>query len=153
MRDMNGFTIVEILVVVVILAVVGLVMMVSVIPRIESNAKNNFITDAKLYIQAATKYYSDKKLEDESCTGGCVAISELNKMDVNVPGKKDYSGYVIVSLGENETKYAIAITNKYYYSFNRTDSNYAVNSDIFIEENVMSDYDNIKDFPTKCPKK
>ena len=153
MEDKKGFTIVEILVVVVILAVIGLVIMISIIPRIESNAKNSFISDAKLYIQCATKYFSDEKIKNPESTGGCISISSLNKQDIDITDKNNYVGYVIVSLDEKETKYEIAITNKYYYSYNRTDSKYAVDSDKFIEENVLDNYDSVKSFPTKCPNK
>ena len=151
MMKRNGFTIVEILVVVVILAVVGLIIMISVIPRIESNAKNNFITDAKLYIQAATKYYSDKKINNPESNGGCISISDLNKKSINIKNKKDYSGYVRVYLTEDEAQYEIAITNKYYYSYNRTNNTYAVDGEKFIEENIMDNFADIKKFPTKCP--
>lgn len=153
MKDRNGFTIVEILVVVVILAVVGLIIMISVIPRIEDNAKNNFITDAKLYIQQATEYFSDKKVEDSSYTSGCISISELNKLGIDLANKKDYSGYISITLDKDEVKYDIAITNKYYYTYNRTNNTYVVDSDKLISENLLDDYDSVEDFPTKCSSK
>ena len=152
MINKKGFTVVEILVVVVILAVVGLIIMMSVIPRIEQNAKESFVNDGKLYLQAATKYFSDTAISDESFSGGCISIDELNKNDVGVIDKKNYSGYIIVNKSEeNEVTYQIVITNKRFYTYNRLDNTYLVSSDEFESEAVLDNFGNVKDFPTKCP--
>ena len=152
MINKKGFAIVEILVIVVILAVVGLIIMMSVIPQIEQNAKESFLTDSKLYIQAATKHFSDIKIDEENFTGGCVSISDLNKTDVGVVDKKNYSGYISLALDEdNNIIYNISITNKRFYSYNRLNNNYLVDSEEFEEGNILDNYDTVKDFPTKCP--
>ena len=151
MKNSKGFTIVEILVVVVILSVVGLIIMMSVIPHIEKNAKESFVTDGILYLQAATKYFSDKAIEDEKFDGGCITIADLNKTDVGVTDKKNYKGYITVSKDENDFIYGIVITNQRFYSFNRSKNNYLVESSNFAVEAIMDNYKSIKGFPNKCP--
>ena len=154
MSNKKGFTIVEILVVVVILAVVGLIIMMSVIPQIEQNAKDAFIKDIKLYLQASTKKLTDAKIEGEEFTSKCVSISDLNKTDVGVVDKSNYRGYVITSLDpeDNTVIYNIAITNKRFYSYNRLDNSFLVDGEEFDDSNVLDNYDEVNDFPSKCPK-
>ena len=148
----KGFTIVESLVVVVILAVVGLIIMMSVIPQIEANARDNFLNDSKLYLQAATKYFSDNNIESEEFAGGCVSIKDLNKTNVGVEDKSSYIGYVSAVLDEEgNLVHNICITNKRFYSYNRLNNNYLVDGDEFEEGNVLDNYDIVKDFPNKCP--
>lgn len=153
MINKKGFTVVEILVVVVILAVVGLVIMLSIIPQIEQNAKDSFINDMKLYLQTSTKKITDDKIDGEDFTSKCISISDLNKTDIGVVDKNNYAGYIITSLDpEDKTViYNIAITNKKFYSYNRTDSSYLVDGEEFDDSNIMDNFDDIKGFPTKCP--
>ena len=152
MQTKKGFTVVEILVVIVILAVVGLVIMVSVIPRIERNAIEAFVNDGKLYLQAANKYYTDKKIEDEKTESTiCVSIKDLNKTGVKV-SSNDYEGYINITTDKDKKiSYEIALTNKRFYTFNRLTHNYLVNSDSFDDDSVLDNYDSISKFPTKCP--
>ena len=155
MSNKKGFTIVEILVVVVILAVVGLVIMMSIIPQIEQNAKDSFISDIKLYLQASTKEITDSKIEGEEFTSKCISIADLNKKDVGVVDKKSYMGYIVTTLDvEDKTVvYNIAITNKRFYTYNRTDSTFLVDGSKIDETNILDNYGDVKDFPSKCPSK
>ena len=155
MTNNKGFAIVEALVVVVILAVVGLIIMMSIIPQIEQNAKDSFIKDIKLYLQASTKKITDAKIEGEEFTSKCVSIADLNKTDVGVVDKGNYKGYIITSLDpeDNTVIYNIAITNKRFYSYNRLDNSYLVDGEEFDDSNVLDNYNEIKDFPIKCPSK
>ncbi len=152
MINKKGFTVVEILVVIVIIAVVGLIIMMSVIPQIEKNAKDSFITDGKLYLQAATKYFTDQVIEADEFKKGCISIEDLNKTDIGVIDKKNYSGYITVSLDDNKTAvYSIAITNNRFYTYNRLNSSYLIDSSKFIDDSILDNYDTVKDFPTNCP--
>ena len=154
MNNKKGFAIVEMLVVVVILAVVGLVIMMSVIPQIEQNAKDGFISDMKLYLQASAKEITDAKIDGEDFTSKCISISDLNKTDIGVVDKNNYSGYIITSLNpeDNTVIYNVAITNKKFYSYNRLDNSYLVDGSEFDDGSVLDNYDEINGFPTKCPK-
>ena len=151
MHTKKGFTIVELLVVIVILAVVGLIIMISVIPRIEKNAIDAFITDGKLYLQEANKYYASKKIDDKKTPESmCVSIKDLNKSGVKV-SSNDYEGYINISAKDNKISYNIALSNKRFYTFNRLTNNYSINSDSFDDDHVLDNYDEISKFPTKCP--
>ena len=155
MSNKKGFTIVEILVVVVILAVVGLVIMMSIIPQIEQNAKDSFISDIKLYLQASTKEITDSKIEGEEFTSKCISVADLNKKDVGVADKKSYMGYIVTTLDaeDNTVVYNIAITNKKFYTYNRIDSTFLVDGSEIDETSILDNYGDVKDFPSKCPSK
>ena len=151
MINKKGFTVVEILVVVVILAAVGLIITLGVIPRVEKNAKENFVDDGKLYLQAATKYFSDSKISGEDLSNGCISISDLNKSDVGVTDKNSYKGFIKMELlDDGSVSYNIAIINKKFYSYNSKDKTYIVESRKFSFESVLDKSSDVKDFPTKC---
>ena len=153
MINKKGFAVVEILVVVVVLAVVGLIIMMSVIPQIEQNAKDSFISDVKLYLQASSKKIADAKIDGEEFTSKCISISDLNKSDVGVIDKKNYSGYIITSLNpeDNTVVYNVAITNKKFYSYNRLDNSFLVDGQEIDDGSILDNYDEVNGFPTKCP--
>ena len=155
MINKKGFAVVELLVVVVILAVVGLIIMMSVIPQIEQNAKDSFISDMKLYLQAATKNLTDAKISGEDFTSKCISITDLNKSDVGVVDKNNYMGYIKTSLDpESKTVvYNIAITNKKFYSYNRLDNSFVIDGEEIDDGNVLDNFDSVKGFPNKCPSK
>ena len=149
----RGITVVEILVVIVILAVVGLVIMMSVIPRIEQNAKDNFIEDVKLYLQASAKEVTDDKIDGKEFTSKCLSIAELNKTKIGVVDKKNYSGYVTITLNatDKSVAYNIAITNGRFYSYNRISDSYLISGDKIEDDSFLDNFDDTKNFPTKCP--
>ncbi len=153
MSNKKGFTVVEILVVIVILAVVGLVIMMSIIPKIEQNAKNNFMDDVKLYLQASAKQVTDDKIDGKEFTNKCISITDLNKAKIGVVNKKNYSGYVTITLNATDKSvvYNIAITNGRFYSYNRISDSYLISGDKIEEASFLDNFDNAKNFPTKCP--
>lgn len=119
-NNKKGFTLVELLAVIVILAVVVLIAMTAVVPQMNKARVEAFVTEANKYIQAATNYYTDSQLSGTgmASTGGCVSIETLNSGYID---KKDsnYKGYVYITVatdasGKTTSTYTIALDNKNY---------------------------------------
>lgn len=105
----KGFTLVELLAVIVILAVIILVAMNAVIPQMEKARKNAFKTEAETYLKAAQTYYTATKM-----SGGnydCVTLTTLNNGYIT-KADSAYAGYV--EIGSSTADFKIVITNKEY---------------------------------------
>ena len=101
--EKNGFTLVELLAVIVILAVVILIAVTAVIPRMNNAKKSAFLDEALIYLKAGKEaYISDGTTE-------CYSIDDLGNYVKN--NKSGYSGTVFVSAG----RVSINLTNGKYY--------------------------------------
>ena len=88
-RMKNGFTLVELLAVIVILAVVILIAVTSVIPRMNNAKKKALIDEALMYLNAA----KESLVFEEEQVSSCINISNLNGKYIN-KSSESYSGIV-----------------------------------------------------------
>ena len=102
-RKKNGFTLVELLAVIVILAVVILIAVTAVLPRMNKAKKNSFYDEAVAYLKAGTEAY----VADESVE--CYNIDDLKEY-IKQP-KSGYTGVLFV----NEQGSKLYITDVKYY--------------------------------------
>ena len=109
MMNKKGFTLVELLAVIVILAVIILVAMNAVIPQMEKARKSAFKTEAETYLKAAQTYYTSSKIDGSAET--CVTIDTLNNGYIT-KADDSYEGYVL--MGETTDDFKIALTNDEY---------------------------------------
>ncbi|MBO5138240.1 MAG: type II secretion system protein [Bacilli bacterium] len=114
MKNNKGFTLIEILAVVVIIAVLALTAIPNVNRLIESSRKKNFISDAKTYINvfrngiAAREYMT---VDESICSipkSGYYSAIQLNQLDLEngtakSPWGYEYSGYVVIINKETST--------------------------------------------------
>lgn len=105
-NNKRGFTLVELLAVIVILGVITLIAVTSVIPRMNSARKNAFLDDAKVYFKA-----SDEIDLYNNNTTKCLDISEVNGEYVS-KNDDSYSGALYV-YPNGDTK--LYLTNGKYY--------------------------------------
>ena len=125
-NNKRGFTLVELLAVIVILAVVILIAVTAVVPRMNNAKKKAFIDEALIYLKAGKEAYT---AEDTECFN-------INEFDNYIKNNKDnYSGTLFV----NEKGATLNLTDGKYYVITSGD---------------LSDYD-IKDtaptnFITSC---
>ena len=100
----NGFTLVELLAVIVILAVIILIAVTAVIPRMNKAKKKAFIDEVLMYLKAGHEIYVENG-DTQSCF-------DLNDFDDYIKqSKENYTGTLFVS----ENKISINITNGKYY--------------------------------------
>ncbi len=101
-NNKSGFTLVELLAVIVILAVVILIAVTAVIPRMNNAKRKAFIDEALIYLKAGKEAYT---AEDTECFN-------INNFDSYIKNSKDnYSGTLFV----NEKGATLNLTDGKYY--------------------------------------
>ena len=115
-KNNKGFTLVELLAVIVILAVIILIAVNAIIPQMNKARKNSFIDEVAVYVQAAEKAYVANQI-DETTVVTCfpVAGSGDNVLNGNYVKKADtaYKGRIELDSDGNLSK--IYLTNGKYY--------------------------------------
>ena len=111
-NDKHGFTLVELLAVIVVLAIVMLVAVQSVLPQMEKARRQTLALDAQTAIEAANTYFMNLSLSTgkgfPSANNGknCVDINTLiNTGYFSVKG--DYYGKVVVEKSSNNYLYTV----------------------------------------------
>ena len=115
MKNNKGFTLVELLAVIVILAVIILIAVNAVIPQMNKAKKNSFIDEVAVYAQAAEKaYVSDQISDSNPITCFTVGSSGANELNGNFVKKADtqYKGKVLLNSDGSLKK--IYLKNKNY---------------------------------------
>lgn len=110
-NNKKGFTLVELLAVIVILAVVILIAVTAVIPRMETARKNAFVDEANAYAKAAVEANVNSQMSGTAST--CFTIKYLN---ANYIDKKDasYDGYVTVAVSNGVGTATVYLKNNKY---------------------------------------
>ena len=100
MKEKNkGFTLVELLAVIVILALVALIA-TPIILNVINDAKKQAAKDSAYgYMDAVEKYIVSSELEDKSINDGPYSVEELNNMGVSVKGSTPDNGNIEIESG------------------------------------------------------
>ena len=95
MKEKNkGFTLVELLAVIVILALIALIA-TPIILNVINDAKKQAAKDSAYgYMDAVEKYIVSSELEDKSIKDGTYSVEDLNSMGVNVKGSTPDNGTI-----------------------------------------------------------
>ena len=102
MKNKKGFTLVELLAVIVILAVVILIAVTAVIPRMNNAKKNAFVDEAQAYVKAAQEAAVAYQVDNPGGSAPtCVKVSYLNGNYIEKKGTA-YTGYITLN-GSNAT--------------------------------------------------
>lgn len=124
MKNKKGFTLVELLAVIVILAVIILIAINAVLPQMAKARKNSFADEVMNYAKAAeTKYVSDNADEEvtdgDVTTGICYMLKNLHGEYVT-KNDTSYTGVVILKRNATNTnlydKFTYIASNKFYYN-------------------------------------
>ena len=100
MKEKNkGFTLVELLTVIVILALIALIA-TPIILNVINDAKKQAAKDSAYgYMDAVEKYIVSSELEDKSIQDGTYRVEELNSMGVSVKGSTPDNGNIEIKNG------------------------------------------------------
>ena len=95
MKKKNGFTLVELLAILIILGIIALIT-VPIISKTLKDARINTAIDSSYgYIRAVDKLYYSKSLNDEDVVeDGIYTVSELKALGVSVDGREPSEGWV-----------------------------------------------------------
>ena len=95
MKKKNGFTLVELLAILIILGIIA-VITVPIISKILKDARINTLIDSSYgYVRAVDKLYYSKSLNDEDIVeDGIYTVSELKALGVSVDGREPSEGWV-----------------------------------------------------------
>ncbi len=110
----KGFTLVELLAVIVILAVIILVAMNAVIPQMEQARRSAFATEIQTFSKAAETYFTKKAMIDASVLSGnsCVKVATLKNEYV----KKSDAKYLGVACINNNNIYLTLTSGEFQYN-------------------------------------
>ena len=143
----RGFTLVELLAVIVVLAIVMLIALQAVLPAMDSARRQTFAIEANGAIDAANTYFMSSMWVPDA--GGvtlpigdeevCIGIKKLYDLGYTELNPDHYSGKVVVKKKGNNYLYTVYIQkdNKMMVNGEGNDGNYNVD----ITENNVFDYD------------
>ena len=146
MKKKRGFTLVELLAVIVILAVILIIAMPKISDVIKNSKESSLETTAKLIASQAEKKYTENQVLDNSSTIKCSDVVKLNENDygpcnitfddkgnakVTIVGKGKFEGMAVCNANKNSaTVSSDCSTDAKYFSYEDT----TVVSNVIVED-------------------
>lgn len=95
MKNNKGFTLVELLAIMVILAIIAVITVPIISKTLKDSRKSAAIDSSYGYVRAVDKLYYSKSLNDEDIVeDGIYTVSELKALGVSVDGREPLEGWV-----------------------------------------------------------
>lgn len=117
-NNKNGFTLVELLAVIVVLAIVMVIAVGAVLPQMQEGRQNIFAIEANGAIDSAQTYLMNNTLAGKGnkrmpvgTAAVCVTIDELVNAGVSDLDKDTYKGRVVVKKVGNIYVYSVSLNN------------------------------------------
>ena len=143
MKKKKGFTLVELLAVIVILAVILVIAVPQIMSVIESARKGSIESTAKLIAEGAEREYTNRKILGKDTNVLCSDVSSMNSNDygtcvitfdnagkatVSITGKGKFEGYTCRGNSTNMecTKKDTTPTNASYFSYSEVEGGVAI---------------------------
>ena len=133
MKKKRGFTLVELLAVIVILAVILIIAMPKISDVIKNSKESSLETTAKLIASQAEKKYTENQVLDNSSTIKCSDVVKINNTDyescnitfdskgnakVTIVGKGKFEGMAVCNANKNSASISSdCATNANYFSY------------------------------------
>ena len=141
MRKKNGFTLVELLAVIVVLAIIMIIAIPNVLDAMNNARRNSFVLYLeKVYKDVKTQYTSDSGLSG-TISGPGLYVYSISKEDLGYETKGSYAGYILVDAsGDNidDPKYIISMWDANYQLLNYNISTHGT-------DGLVNDTANLKD--------
>ena len=157
MKKKRGFTLVELLAVIVILAVILIIAMPKISDVIKNSKEASLETTAKLIASQAEKKYTENQVLDNSSTIKCSDVAKLNENDygpcnitfddkgnakVSIVGKGKFEGMAVCNANKNSaTVSSDCSTDAKYFSYEDIDDGLVKTLSVTVEdENKCKSY-------------
>ena len=154
MKKKKGFTLVELLAVIVILAVILVIAVPQIMSVIESARKGSIESTAKLIAEGAEREYTNRKILGKDTNIECSDVSSMNSNDygtcvisfdnrgkatVSITGKGKFEGYTCNGNSTNMecTKKDTTPTNASYFSYSEVEGGVAITGYLVRDANVV----------------
>ena len=142
----KGFTLVELLAVIVVLAILILLAMPRVTSMMENARVNSFVVEANEIMKVAQTAYSDKVFDDESAGGTtCFTVDELITKGYLDKDPGEIRGAIVIDSSTTTSVYSY-LSKQNYYIKNNTGSSKVAKTDV----NKVSGYPLYNDCTTSC---
>ena len=117
MRNKKGFTLVELLAVIVVLAIIILVAMPAVMSAMDKARRNSLTNEANELIRITQTAYSDDVMNSKVPAGKsyCYSIEWLKSNGFLEKNLTNYKGSVLLKATSGATEYKIYLSNGMYY--------------------------------------
>lgn len=119
MKNKKGFTLVELMAVVIILIIIVFIAINKVNKSTKDARDKTIVANAGLYVKAVNGFISEKTINDDNYESGKLTVSQLDSEGVTISGTKPDSGYVVFS--NSEVKYACFIYSGYNITYDDGD--------------------------------
>ena len=119
MKNKKGFTLVELMAVVIILIIVIFIAINKVNKSTKEARDKTIVANAGLYVKAVNGFISEKTINDDNYESGKLTVSQLDSEGVTISGTKPDSGYVVFS--NSEVKYACFVYSGYNITYDEGD--------------------------------
>ena len=150
MKKKKGFTLVELLAVIVILAVILIIAMPKISDVIKNSKEASLETTAKLIASQAEKKYTENQVLDSSTTIKCSDVAKINDTDyescnitfdskgnakVTIVGKGKFDGMAVCNANKNSASISSdCATNAKYFSYEDIDDGLVKTLSVTVED-------------------
>lgn len=116
MNSKKGFTLVELLAVIVVLAVIILIAMPAVMNAMEKARKNAFVLEAEEIVKIAQTAYSDAVMSGKTGNSFCVSYNYLKNNGFLEKKDNNYNGSVLITINPSgKASYKIWLSSANYH--------------------------------------
>ena len=137
MKNKKGFTLIELMAVIILLGLIIMIIVPKITDSIENSKKNAAIDSALGYVKSARDYYNVNVLEkDYVIKEGINWIQDINSV-IEVDGELPSSGYFYLENGKIE--FAEFCVDKYYVTYEKSDATAVKIPDCLVDE-VSEDF-------------
>ncbi len=137
MKNKKGFTLIELMAVIILLGLIIMIIVPKITDSIENSKKNAAIDSALGYVKSARDYYNVNVLEkDYVIKEGINWIQDINSV-IEVDGELPSSGYFYLENGKIE--FAEFCVDKYYVTYEKSAATAVKTPDCLVDE-VSEDF-------------
>lgn len=125
LKKKNGFTLIELIAVVVIMAIIALIATPNIVSMIDTGKREDYLADANEFISKATYMYKQEKYKNDTTIfkNGDISLSDIeNVNDLNDPYGGTYQSSSFVRFRETSSG-GIIVRTAYIYLYSCDDDN------------------------------